>query len=55
LISCAISGVNAVYVDRATTKVTVTGDVKPDACIKAIGKIKKRATLWSEDAKKKKK
>jgi hypothetical protein len=55
LISCTITGVNAVYVDAATRKVTVTGDVKPDACLKAIGKINKRATLWSEDAKKKKK
>ncbi|CAM6040100.1 unnamed protein product [Sphagnum compactum] len=49
------AGVNAVYVDTTTRKVTVTGDVKPDACLKAIGKINKRATLWSEDAKKKKK
>jgi hypothetical protein len=55
VISCTISGVNAVHVDTATRKVTVSGDVKPDACLKAIGKINKRVTLWSEDAKKKKK
>jgi hypothetical protein len=45
--------VDAVYVDAATRKVTVTGDVKPDACLRAIGKINKRATLWSTKKKKK--
>lgn len=26
----------------------MTGDVKPDACLKALAKIRKRASLWGD-------
>ena len=34
--------------NQITKKVIVTGDVKPDACLKALAKIRKRASLWGD-------
>ena len=34
--------------DQITKKVIVTGDVKADACLKALAKIRKRASLWGD-------
>lgn len=46
--SLCISGVNSINVNVPTKKVTVTGDVKPEACLKAMAKIRKRASLWAD-------
>ena len=38
---------NNININVPTKKVTITGDVKPDACLKAMAKIRKRASLWA--------
>lgn len=39
---------SSIIVNVPTKKVTVTGDVKADACLKALAKIRKRACLWAD-------
>ncbi|KAG0624104.1 hypothetical protein M758_3G224700 [Ceratodon purpureus] len=42
-----LNGVNSINVNIPSKKVTVTGDVKAEACLKALAKIRKRASLWA--------
>jgi copper chaperone CopZ len=56
-----LSGVTSLDISVPTRKVSVSGDVKPEACLRAMAKIRKRASIWTEaeaggkEAKKKKK
>jgi len=43
-----LTGVTSLNICVPTRKVTVTGDVKPEACLKAMAKIRKRASLWGD-------
>lgn len=45
-----LSGVTSLNISVPTKKVTVTGDVKPEACLKAMAKIRKRSSLWGDAA-----
>jgi hypothetical protein len=40
--------VTSININVPTKKVTVTGEVKPEACLKAMAKIRKRASLWAD-------
>lgn len=43
-----LNGVSSININVPSKKVTVTGDVKPEACLKAMAKIRKRASLWAD-------
>jgi len=42
-----LSGVTSLDISVPMRKVTVSGDVKPEACLKAMAQIRKRASLWT--------
>lgn len=43
-----LNGVNSININVPAKKVSVAGEVKPEPCLQAMAKIRKRAALWAD-------